>query len=97
MSQNDPEERGVRAEETEAQGEEALELEATQPADLSEESGAVLDSSVRMSSEALYIVREINFLAELAEDLAEHGIELREEVAEGGSEVPKEQPETERV
>jgi hypothetical protein len=67
------------------------------PADLSEEAGAVLDTSIGLSSEALYIVREINALAELAEALAEEGIELREEVAEGGSEIPKDESEEQRV
>lgn len=84
------------AEEPAAEVEEAPEAGALEPADLSEEAGAALDSSFSMLSEALYIVRERNFLKELNEALEEHEIELREEV-EGGSEVSKEQPEGERV
>jgi hypothetical protein len=89
----DPQDQDERAEETGTQVEEAPEVGTPEPADLSEETGAALDSSVRTSSEALYIVREINALVELDEALGERGIELREEVAESGSEVPKVQPE----
>ena len=83
-------------EQPEIQVEQAPETAAQEPADLSEEAGAGLDSSALMSSEALYIVREINVLAELQEALGEQGIELREEV-EGGNEVSKEQPQGQRV
>lgn len=97
MSETDPQEAGTRAAEANVEAEEALTAEALEPADLSEEAGAGLDSSIPVSSESLYIVRESNALAELAEALGERGIELREEVADGGSEVPQEQSEAQRV
>lgn len=50
-----------------------------EPPDLAESSGSALDSATKTTSDALYILREQNYLFELQESLENHGIELKEE------------------